>query len=369
MRILIFNQRDTKHPEAGGAELNIDEQAKLWISWGHQVTMFTSRPRGLPRRDCINGVQVFRAGGRFGVYFSALLAYLAFLRRKADVIVDVTHGLPFFTPIFSRKPRICQMLHVHREQFTVELGPALGLVGRFIERYLIPLAYRNTAIIAISQSTADRLREVCLGGGRLDVRVIYCGLDHSRFSPGNGNSTRPTVLYLGRIKKYKRLDRLIAMMSAVRREIPSAELLIAGSGDAVEEVEELVERLEVGDFVHFLGYVPEEEKVDLYRRSWVLATPSMNEGWGITIIEANACGTPAVAFRVPGLDESIAHGESGLLAEDEDEFTGHLVKVLGDGSLRDKLSRGAVERSREFTWDETARRTLQVLEEVAGDNR
>jgi len=172
------------------------------------------------------------------------------------------------------------------------------------------------------------------------------------------------VLYLGRIKAYKRLPRLIAMMTEVRKKVPDAELLVAGRGDALEEAKAEARTLGASDYVSFLGHVSEDEKIRLLRGSWVMATPSMNEGWGMTVIEANACGTPAVAYRVSGLDESISKGMSGLLAENDEAFIQHLVAVLSDGELRQRLSQGAIEWASAFDWDETARQMLHTLDGV-----
>ena len=365
MQILVFNWRDIRHPEAGGAEVNIHEQAKRWVKWGHRVTLFTARSKGHKFRDNIDGIEVFRAGGRFTVYVWAIFAYLLFLRRHADVILDIENGIPFFTPFFSLKPKALLMHHLHQEQFLVELGPFFGRVGRFMERYLVPILYRKSKIIAVSQSTANRKRQALFRGHKLRIEVIYNGLDHSLYVSRNEKFREPTIIYLGRIKAYKRLPRLTAMMPTVRLQVPDAMLLIAGDGDALGEVEAAVERQAAKNFVCFVGRVSEEEKIDLLQRAWVAATPSMNEGWGVTVIEANACGTPAVAFRVPGLDESIAHGKSGLLAESDEEFAQHLVSILNDPKLRQKLSEGAVEWAAAFDWDETARKMLKALEASA----
>ena len=365
MQILVFNWRDIRHPEAGGAEVNIHEQAKRWVEWGHRVTMFTARPRGHKFRDNIDGIEVFRAGGRFTVYLCAIFAYLLFLRRHADVILDIENGIPFFTPLYSRKPKALLMLHVHQNQFLVEMGPVLGRVGRFAERYLIPLSYRNSKFIAISDSTVESMRKTFAWAKGLQVDVVRPGIDRANYVPESDEFTNPTILYLGRIKTYKRLPSLIAMMPQVREKVPEAELLVAGRGDALDEAKEAAERLGASGFVRFLGHVSEKDKIKLLQGAWVAATPSMNEGWGMTVIEANACGTPAVAYRVSGLDESISEGNSGLLADSDSDFVNHLVAILSDPGLRRELSRGAVEWAAAFDWDETAREMLQTLEASA----
>jgi glycosyltransferase involved in cell wall biosynthesis len=365
MKILIFNWRDIKHPNAGGAEIGLHEQAKRWVSWGYRVGLFTSRPKGSPAYDNIDGVDVYRAGGFYSVYARAAASYLSSLRNEADVLLDSINGIPFFTPTYSLKPSVGLMHHVHCNQFLVEMGPILGRIGQTVEK-CFPLLAHYDMVICISQSTADCMKKHLLNTDRLRLKVVHYGIDRSFYTPGEEKFERPTIIYLGRVKKYKRLERLISIMPAIRREVPDIELIVAGTGDYLENIEAMVEEKTMGEYVRVLGYVSEEEKLRLLRKAWVLAMPSMNEGWGMNVIEANACGTPCVAYDVPGLRESVIHGKSGFLADDDDQFTEHLLKIVEEPSLREDLSNGAVAWASEFDWDKTARQTVQILESVAG---
>lgn len=365
MKILAFNWRDINHPEAGGAEVNIHEQARRWAAAGHQVTLFAARPKGHRFRDSIDGITIYRGGGRLTVYMWAIAAYLLFLRKRADVVLDIENGITFLTPLYCFKPKVCLFHHLHQEQFLVEMGPVMGRFGRFLERYAVPVLYRKSVLVAVSHSTARRKREALFRGGRLDIEVIHNGLDHSTYGLGGDKCERPTVLYLGRVKTYKRLPRLIAAMPRVRERVPDVELIIAGKGDAIDEVATAVREHGVEDITRFLGEVSEEQKLDLLRRAWVMATPSMNEGWGVTVIEANACGTPAVAFRVAGLDEAIVDGKTGFLAETDEEFAERIAEVLKEPEIRERLTSGALDWASEFDWDVTAARMLERLERAA----
>jgi glycosyltransferase involved in cell wall biosynthesis len=369
LRILIFSWKDKNHPWAGGSEVNMHEQAKRWIECGHQVTLFTSKPKGSKRRDNIKGMEVYRAGGRFTPFLLGSLFYLTLLRKRADVILEIINGIPFFTPLYARKPIVVLIHHVHRDMFVPELGPILGRIGIAIEKYLIPMLYKRQPVICVSESTAAEVASMLHRGSEMDVRVVYNGIDGSLYSPGTGEKfENPTVLYLGRMKPYKQLPRLIQIMAQVHPRVPKAELLIAGGGEAILAAEAEVKLLGADDYVRFLWEVSDAEKIELYRRSWVMATASMIEGWGLTVIEANACGTPAVAFNVPGLNASILNGKTGLLANDDGEFADNLVKLLTDASLRGRLAVNAVEWSNNFSWDSTARQTLEILEEAVEGN-
>jgi len=357
------------HPWAGGSEVNIQEQARRWVRGGHTVTMFTSRFKGMKRRENCDGMDVYRAGGRFTIYLLAPLAYLLFLRRRCDVVLDIINGIPFFTPLYCRKPIVALVHHVHREMFVLELGPVVGRFGKFVEQYLVPLLYRRKLFICVSESTASAMRTKLHNGEALDIRVIHNGISQNHYEKtGTTRFARPTILYLGRVKKYKQLPKLIGMMPSVQEQVPEVRLVVVGLGDALPDAVEAARIHGVDDCVSFLGFVSEEEKADLYRQAWVLATASMVEGWGLTVIEANACGTPAVAFNVPGLNESIVHDKTGKLATCEDEFVSALVEILNEEPARVSLSDGAREWSLNFSWDTAAAKSLDVLAEaLAGD--
>ncbi len=363
MKILVFSWKDKFHPWAGGSEVNLHEQAERWIKQGHQVTLFTSRPNGSRRVEDVHGLRIYRAGRRYATFLFAPLFYLAFLRRRADVVLDIINGVPFCSPLYSRKPVVALIHHVHRDMFVPELGPVLGNIGKAIERYILPQVYHGRRVICVSQSTAHAIRHLLYKGERLDVKVIYNGIDSSIYYPGTGEKLeKPTVLYLGRLKAYKQLPRLIRIMSKVKEQVPDAEMLIAGAGEGILEAEYEVKKREAEEYVRFLWQVSDEEKVELYRRAWVTATASQIEGWGLTVIESNACGTPAVAFDVPGLNESIVNNVTGILVRDDEEFVARLVDILTDRELRERLAEQAIEWSNRFSWDATAGQTLDILE-------
>lgn len=363
MRILVFSWKDIAHPWAGGSEINIHEQAKRWVESGHEVTMFTGKFKGLDRREVIDGVRIFRAGGRFSIYLIAPIVYLLFLRKKADVIFDIINGIPFFTPMFSKKPIVTMVHHVHQDMFPIELGPILGNIGQWIERSVVPRLYKNCQFICASKSTSKMLRERLRNGSQLNTCVVHNGIDLTEYNVNDEPKyEKPTILYLGRLKKYKRLPQLFSAVRKVHKIVPDCQLLLAGWGDAIIDVEKEIEKNGVRNYTHILGHVTEEEKVRLYRKSWVVATASLIEGWGLTVIESNACGTPNIAYNVPGLNESISDGVTGFLATDEDDFVDSLARILLDRDLRERLSSNAIKWANSFSWAITAEKTLRVLE-------
>jgi len=359
MRILIFNWRDITHPWAGGAELNIHEQAKRWVQSGHQVTLFCGAYEGSKRRANIDGIEIVRRGGRFTVYFWAAVYYLLCFRGKHDVLIDLENGIPFFTPMYSRIPKVCIAHHVHTEQFRTEFSPPLSWIGILLESVVMPLVYRRVPFITISHSSREDLARIGIGPRRCSV--VYCGLDHDRYRPGQTRTQRPSLIYLGRLMHYKRVDMLVRFMVPITKDCPEAVLHVVGFGPAENELRQMVDQYGLGDHVVFHGHVSEEEKVSWLQQAWVLVTASMKEGWGLVAVEANACGTPAVAFNVPGLCEAIDHPHSGLLAESEEEFVDAVLCVLEDQGYRDRLSQAALKHAEQFSWDKAAAPCLGIL--------
>ncbi len=357
LRILLLNWRDPKHPQAGGAEMFLFEQAKHWIAWGHEVECITAGFPGAPERENVNGVQVRRVGNAATVYAAVPWTYVRECRDRFDVLIDAENGIPFFSPLFSLKPKVCVMHHVHREVFRKHLPWYLARPLIWCEEKLMPFIYRNTIFVAVSEDTRDEMRR--LGMSKRHIGLVYNGVDSS-LEP-SGKDTRPTVIYLGRLKRYKRVDHLIREFVTVLEHLPEARLEIAGDGDALPSLRALVAELGIEDAVTFHGYVDDECKRKLLQRAWVFVNPSEMEGWGISVIEANACATPAISYDVPGLREAIVDGVSGLLVPDSEALSTSIIRVLSDEKLREKLAFGAVSRAGAFSWESSARNMLNEL--------
>jgi glycosyltransferase involved in cell wall biosynthesis len=181
------------------------------------------------------------------------------------------------------------------------------------------------------------------------------GVDTAAFSPGE-KAGRPTVLYLGRIKRYKGVDHCIQVLPALRERFPDIHLKIAGTGDARESLERLARELQVEEHVSFLGFVSEADKLRLYQEAWLTCLPSYKEGFGLTVPEAALCETPTVGYDVPGLCDAIEDRKTGLLVPYGrlDALTEALASLLVDEALRRQMGQAARERYRTFTWDRAA---------------
>jgi glycosyltransferase involved in cell wall biosynthesis len=356
--IMIFCWRDPFNPRAGGSETYLHEQARRWAAAGHRVTWFAQRFRGSRALEWIDGVEVHRWGSFPAVFLLGAVWYALRSDRQFDFIIDCMNGIPFFTPLFSTKPKVCIVHHVHAHHFRAELPRPIAALATACETRLVPLIYRRTRFLTVSASTKCELEELRMS--RFPIEVIKNGVAPGHV-PGE-KSDRPTILYLGRLKQYKRVRKLIDALPEIRHHLPDARLAIAGDGDDRIPLQEYTKaKGTAGAGIDFYGRVDDETKVRLMQEAWVFGMPSAIEGWGIVVIEANACGTPAVAYDVPGLRDCIVHEETGLLASDDAAFRRHLLRLLTDDRLRAAMSRAATAWARQFSWDATAASTLEQI--------
>ncbi len=363
LSILIVNWRDPKHPQAGGAEAYLFEQARRWVEWGHHVEWLTAGFKGCLEREDLEGIGIRRVGNALSVYALAPLMYLRDLRDRFDVVIDSENGIPFFSPLYSLKPRICLVYHVHQEVFRKHLPALIAYPLMWCEAKLVPWLYRNSRFVTISEDTRRQMCE--LGIKKQNIGLVRCGVDTSLMP--SKKAPVPTVLYLGRLKTYKRVDLLIAAFAEVRTQVPNAVLRIAGAGDARPALEAQVMNSGLGDAVIFEGFVDDSRKLALLQQAWVSVTPSEMEGWGISVIESNACKTPAIAYAVPGLREAIVHGKSGLLVPEAESLAPAICAVLDNDELRFTLEEGSLLRASEFSWHRSAQAMLnEMMQSIIG---
>ena len=313
MKILLVNWMDMKNPMAGGAEVHLNEIFRRFVERGDDITLVSSSFEGSSERDEYEGIRIIRTGTRETFNFTAPNVLRKLDRSEQfDLIVEDINKVPLYTPLYLKKPLLVVIPHLFGTSVYRETNPILATYVYLMEK-LIPYIYRNAMFEVISESTAEDMKNRGIKENR--IRVVYCGMEHNTYNvdPTIQKFDRPTILYVGRIKRYKSVDIIIRALPEVLREIPDARLVIVGSGDNLHDLKRLAKKLGISDNVVFTGFVSMEEKVDWMRRSHVIVNPSPKEGWGLTNIEANACGTVAVASDADGLRDSVKDGETGLL--------------------------------------------------------
>ena len=356
MRVLILSWRDTRHPQGGGSEVFLEQVARRLVAAGREVTVFCSAHPNAPARDVVDGVRFVRRGGWFSVYIWAFV-YHSFRRfGPHDVVIDVKNGIPFLAPFYCTRPVVCLIHHVHREQWGMNFSSGWARFGWWVESRLSMNVYRRGRHMTVSAATRQEL--VAMGIPVQQIDVVYNGADPTPLLP---KAERPTLLSLGRLVPHKRVELLLDAAAKLLPDVPDLHVVVAGQCPWSGALQAHAERLGIGHAVTFAGWVDETEKQRLLNEAWVLGMPSVKEGWGLAVMEAAACGTPAVAFRVGGLAESIVDRETGLLADDQEEFVAHLRTVLTDRAVRERMGSQAARRAAAYSWRETAVRFDAVL--------
>ncbi len=366
VKILVVNWRDIRNPEAGGAEVHLHEIFGRIAAAGHPVTLVAHHFRGAAREERIDRIRVLRVGGKFDFNFRALPFALGLLKKeKYDVVVEDLNKIPFFLSFFTAVPTCALLHHFFGGSIWRETNGVFALYVLAAER-IVRASYRKLPFCVVSRSTADEL--IAAGFPPGNLTIIHNAVDHAIYTPGDAAEKVPgRIIYLGRVKRYKGIDIIFRSLVGVRAEIPEAHLVVVGGGDDRARLEAIRDSLGLGGAVTFTGMVSTEEKIDQLRKAEVMVTPSPKEGWGVTTIEANACGTPVIASNVPGLRDAVRDGETGLLFPfgDEERLTELLGAMLRDRPLRERLTEGALEWAGRFTWEHSAEETVRWLEKVA----
>jgi glycosyltransferase involved in cell wall biosynthesis len=357
LHILILSDRDWTHPQGGGTGTNLFGQVSRWIAWGHRVSVIACSYPGAPAHEQIGRLTLHRVGGRSTVFPRVILRQLRRFVADADVVLEVVNGVTFLTPLWCRTPRVTLIHHIHREHYARELGTFGSVAALALETLPLRLLYRRSQFVTISQATAEEIAAHGIDSAQISVGYLGVELGVLRPDPA-ARASEPTLLYLGRIKRYKRIELILDALEAN----PGAVLDVAGDGDHRPALEQEIRARRLEDRVRLHGYVSEERKLELYQRAWVNITTSSAEGWGLSVTEAAACGTPSAALRQGGLTEAIEDGRTGFLADGVPELAAKLGALLADPARREAMGAEARERVTELSWDDTARLTLTLLD-------
>ena len=363
MKILVVNWQDLKNPLSGGAEVHLHNIFKRLAQKGHKITLLVSSFKGASKFDECDDLNIIRRGNRYifnyqvPFYVKQLLANGDF-----DLIIEDINKIPFFLKYFVKKPILGIAHHFFGKVIYSETNPMFATYVYLMEKLLFKL-YKDIPFIAVSESTkADMIEN---GFPAVNIKVVYNGIDLEKFKPDGPKSDIPYIVYLGRLKKYKRVDLFIKMIKLLVREssLEKLKVEIVGDGDARPYLEKLVRKLELENVINFTGFVSEETKIEKLQKAWVLVNTSPKEGWGIVVMEAQACGTPAVVFDSPGLRESVLHQRSGMIVPFGDiiSLKQSVLEIIKNDKLREELSLRAREWAENFSWDSVSQAFEKTL--------
>lgn len=359
-RIGMLAWRDLDDPEAGGSEIHASRVAELWAAAGIDVTVRTSYAPGLAQNTRRDGYRVIRKAGRYMVFPRSVASQIAGRHGRNDALIEIWNGMPFFSPVWSRVPHVVWLHHVHDTMWDMTLPKRLAQFGRAIEFRVAPPIYRSTQIVTLSESSKSEIVSK-LKLPAANIRVVPPGIDPSFTPDGTPKADSPLVLAAGRLVPVKRFHLLIDALVAIRPLHPGMRAVIVGEGYERDALERQIADLGAQEWISLPGRLDDAALRELYRQAWVLASASAHEGWGMTITEAAASGTPAVATRIPGHSDAIVDGRTGILVDNTAELARGIDRVLGDAALRGRLANAALEHAQMFAWGATACGTLEVL--------
>jgi len=355
----MLNWRDPKNPLAGGAERVTEAYLRGLMERGHEVAWFANAFDGAPEEEEIDGLQVARGGGKFTSWRAAR----RWVRKqeKFDLIIDQHHGLPWYAPWWGRTRCVAYIHEV--------LGPIwdsfypwpVSTFGRWQERWT-HWAYRRTHFWTASSFTRDQLKK----HGVRQISTIPYGVDTQALEHLDEKPLKEPLrlVAVSRLAPNKRVDHALQAVDSLRGQGVDTRLVIVGSGSEEGMLRALIEQLGLVECVEFTGAIDEEEKNRRLREAHFLVHTSVREGWGLNVIEANAMGTPACVYPVPGLVESTWHDRTGLVTEAESarSLARALHRALEQPDDYQRHRHEALDRARGMHWDRVLPQACDQLE-------
>lgn len=366
MNILIFNWRDLKNPSSGGAEILTHEMAKRMAGQNHQVTLFTSRFKNSKQTEVVDGVKIVRGGNPDlrslfnSVHFRAYQYYKKYAQGRIDIVIDEMHGMPFFTPLYVKEKKIVLICEVAHNVWDSVFPFPWNRIGKLAERLSLSL-YKNTQFLTISKSTKQDLQ--LHGIAQRQITVLPMGILRVNIKHQE-KEKNPTVIYVARLNKMKGIEDAFEAMKIVVAKFKDAKLWIVGRGEEhyVSYLNTMINKLRIYKNVVFWNFISQEKKFELMARSHIIISPSIREGFGLTIPEAGSVGTPAVAYNVPGLRDVIKDGVNGVMVKKTPaDLARGIEEVYANKSKYKKLCKGAKQESEQYNWDKTAEAALKVI--------
>jgi len=352
----MLSWRDIKNPEHGGAEVVTHEHMKRWVKKGHKCTLFTSAFSDCKREEIIEGYNVIRAGNKYSVYYQAWRYYKKHFEGKFDLVIDQINTIPFFTPFYVKEKKIVLIHQLAKEFWFYETKFPINLLGYLIEPLYLKF-YKNLLTMTVSNSTKQDL----LSLGFSNIKIIPEGIDFKPLAKVPKKEKEPALIFVGRLKKVKRPHHAIKAFKLVKKEIPNVKLWIVGDGYFKKKLKKLTYK-----GIKFFGHISKKEKLELMKKAHAIIVPGLREGWGLIVTEANAMGTPAVGYNIHGLRDSIKDYKTGLLTKknNPEELSKKILELLNNNVLKEELSKNALSWSKKFSWDNSAKESLRILERL-----
>lgn len=361
MNILWITWKDSKHPDAGGAEVVCYELCKRLLADGHTVTLLTTDYEGAKSEGDLPGLHVIRAGrSRYTHPFKALWYYMRTLRNKYDVVIEeVNGGAPYFAVFSGRKSKRFMLYHqLGRINWFYEIPAPFSFLGYYL---LVPIATRlaslaGTPLITVSESSKQEL--IKFGFDNAKTHIISEGIQIAPLSTLTGVTkyAEPTVLSHGSMRAMKRTIEQIKAFEIAKKQIPNLKLKVSGSSSGAygKKVMAYIEQSPYKADIEYLGRTTDEQKIELMQKCHAILVTSIEEGWGLIVTEANSQGTPAVVYDVAGLRDSVRNLQTGIVtAENPAGLADGIATLLKDHKAYEVMRTAAWEWSKTITFDQS----------------
>lgn len=371
MKILIFNWRDIRHPLAGGAEISLFEHAKYWQKKGASVTWFASTFCGAKNTEMIDGIKIIRKGSHYTVQLLGFFYYISGKFSNVDVVIDSFHFIPFFTPLYVKEAKILALINEPAKKLWFKnIFFPLSLAGYMLEP-LFFVFYKKKQFITGSNSIAEEIsRDYKINNKNINVINHGVTLGPERFYP---KEKLPTIIYASRISADKGIEDAIKAVAEIMQTIPQIQFWIIGRAeykDYLQKIKNLIKAKKIDKITSLYGFVIEEKKFELFARAWILIHPSVREGWGLNVIEANSVGTPAIGYNVAGLKDSIQNGKTGILVKpNARDLARKTTELIQDSQELKKLAKTAVKWANNFTWSKSCEESWRLIQDAAKKNK
>ncbi len=364
MNILILNWRDPKNPKAGGAEYVTLEHAKAWVKKGHKVFWFTSSFKNSKETEIIEGVDIFRKGGTYSMYLLAPFFYL-FSGNKFDLVIDQFHGAPFFSPLYVRKPKILFIHEIPGKIWDLMFPFPINIIGKLAENFYF-LLYKNIPIWTDAPSTINDL--VKYGIKKENCTAILCPISKSALNKLPVKEKNPTFIFVSRLVPMKGIEAVINAFKIIKEKEKNAKLWILGTGENkyFELLNKKVLELNLESSVKFWGKVSENKKYELLKKAHLLLHASVNEGWGLVVIEAASQATPSVVYNVNGLRDSVKNGITGIVLNNNnpEELAKGSLKLIHNKKQYKIFQKNSLNWAKSLNWVKATKESLNLIKEA-----
>ena len=362
MKILWLAHRDPMNPRAGGAERTILEVCIRLARDGHNIILLTGGWKGSKSVERVHGINIYRFGKNIGPH---LALPILLLKYNFDIVVnDLGHAVPWFSSTILNKNNIVFFRHLHAKSLPGQVSPLVSRLIAAIEKCYFIL-YHEAVFVTESTTSRDDLLKLGISG--IEIIMNPPGVDKKLFHPTTKDKY-PSIVYFGGMRRYKRPQEVLYLLKNLLEKLPELKLIIIGTGPEEQSMIKLSSKLNVENHVEFKGRITDEELSEIVSSSWLNIHSSVTEGWGLSIIEASASGTPTVAFNVPGIRDVIEDQINGIKVKDGDReaLLEAAFEILSNPK---RWWFSSTEVAKKYSWDRTTELWETIIKEMTDDQQ